>query len=209
MTPLQQEPSVPAPWMRTMFGRVFILGFLSWSCLAAILRRKAAAGVSAALLHFADACCAAGVAVPPAWPGGKGPRDFGLDRDKQLAGVRQRAEIIQLPPTTPALADRTLGAADRGARRPTGFGRVREHQRRTRQRRTRSDRGTGQEFAWHTAVIPPAGPGVRRSASRGPAIRFARCWVLQPRPRRRCHRQVMPAADPRGRHPLSTVPVAA
>ena len=43
--------------------------------------------------------------VPPVWPAGKGPRDFGLDRDKQLAGVRQRAEIIQLPPTTPALAD--------------------------------------------------------------------------------------------------------
>jgi len=24
MTPLQQEPSAHAPWMRTMFGRVFI-----------------------------------------------------------------------------------------------------------------------------------------------------------------------------------------
>ena len=49
------------------------------------------------LLHFADACCAAGVAIPPA---GKEPRNFGLDRDKQLAVVCQRAEIIQLPPTT-------------------------------------------------------------------------------------------------------------
>jgi hypothetical protein len=67
----------------------------------AILRRKAAPGVSAALLHFADACCAAGVAVPPVVPTGKEPRNFGLDRDKQLAVVRQRAEIIQLPPTTP------------------------------------------------------------------------------------------------------------
>jgi len=36
----------------------------------AILRRAAAAGVSAALLHFADACCAAGVAIPPVWPAG-------------------------------------------------------------------------------------------------------------------------------------------
>ena len=86
----------------------------------AIVRRKAAPGVSAALLHLADACCAAGVAVPPVWPAGKGPRDFGLDRDKQLAVVRRRAEIIQLPPATPALADRTLGAADRGARGRTG-----------------------------------------------------------------------------------------
>src|SRR2546429_9602334 len=64
MTPLQQEPSAHAPWMRTMFGRAFISGVPSWSCLVAILRREAAAGVSAALLHFADACCAAGVAVP-------------------------------------------------------------------------------------------------------------------------------------------------
>src|SRR5580698_10855838 len=34
--------------------------------LVTILRREAVAGVSAALLHFADACCAAGVAIPPA-----------------------------------------------------------------------------------------------------------------------------------------------
>src|SRR5690349_7207612 len=114
MTPLQQEPSAHAPWMRTIFGRVFISGIPSWLRLMAILRSEAAAGVSAALLHFADACCAAGMAVPPVWPAGKVPRDFGLDRAMQLAGVRQRAEIIQLPPTTPALADRTLGAADRG-----------------------------------------------------------------------------------------------
>jgi len=33
----------------------------------AILRSGAAAGVSAALLHFAEACCAAGVAIPRAW----------------------------------------------------------------------------------------------------------------------------------------------
>src|SRR6266851_1454483 len=148
----------------------------------ATLRSKAAAGVSAALLHFADASCAAGVAVPPVWPAGKGPRDFGLDRDKQLAGVRQRAELIQLPPATPALADRTLGAADRGARGRIGPGRVREHQRRTRQRRTRPDRGTGQELAWHTAVIPPAGPGVRRSpgrlaGSRSSRYRDWRSWI--------------------------------
>src|SRR6476646_2493331 len=101
MTPLQQEPSAPAPWMRTMFGRVFISGFLSWSCLVATLRPEAAAGVSAALLHFADACCAAGVAIPPVLPAGKEPRNFGLDRNKQLAVVRQRADLIQLPPTTP------------------------------------------------------------------------------------------------------------
>ena len=48
-----------------MFGRVFISMVPSWSCLVAILRREAAAGVSAALLHFADACCAADVAIPP------------------------------------------------------------------------------------------------------------------------------------------------
>jgi len=90
-----------------MFGRVFISGFLSWSCLVATLRPEAAAGVSAALLHFADACCAAGVAIPPVLPAGKEPRNFGLDRNKQLARVRQRAEIIQLPPATPPLTDRT------------------------------------------------------------------------------------------------------
>jgi hypothetical protein len=66
-----------------------------------MLRREPAAGVSAALLHFADACCAANVAIPPVSPAGKEPRNFGSDRDKQLAVVRQRAEIIQLPPTTP------------------------------------------------------------------------------------------------------------
>jgi len=40
----------------------------------AIVRRETEAGVSAALLHFADVCCAAGVAVPPVWPAGKEPR---------------------------------------------------------------------------------------------------------------------------------------
>jgi hypothetical protein len=69
-----------------------------------ILRSKTAAWVSAALLHFADACCAAGMAIPPVLPAGKAPPNFGLDRDKQFAGVRQRAEIIQLPPTTLPLA---------------------------------------------------------------------------------------------------------
>ena len=49
----------------------------------------------------------AGVAIPPVLPAGKEPRNFGLVRDKQLAGVRQRAEIIQLPPTTLPLADGT------------------------------------------------------------------------------------------------------
>ena len=51
------------------------------------------------LLHFADACCAARVAIPPT---GKEPRNFGLHRVKQLAVVRRRAEIIQLPPATPS-----------------------------------------------------------------------------------------------------------
>jgi hypothetical protein len=68
--------------------------------LSPILRREAAAGVSAALLHFADSYCATSVAIPPISPTGKEPRNFGLDRDKQLAVVCQRAEIIQLPPTT-------------------------------------------------------------------------------------------------------------
>ena len=47
------------------------------------------------------------MAIPPVLPAGKEPRNFGLDRDEQLAGVRQRAEIIQLPPATLPLADRT------------------------------------------------------------------------------------------------------
>jgi hypothetical protein len=66
--------------------------------LVTILRREAAAGVSAALLHIADACCPAGVAVPPVLPAGKEPRDFGLHRVKQLAVVRQLTDIIQRPP---------------------------------------------------------------------------------------------------------------
>src|SRR5258707_1671148 len=45
--------------------------------LVTILRREAAAGVSAALLHIADACCAAGVAIPPVLPAGKELRNFG------------------------------------------------------------------------------------------------------------------------------------
>src|SRR5258707_9890709 len=101
MTPLQLEPSAHAPWMRTMFGRVFISGVLSWLRLMAILRREAAAGVSAVLLHFADACCAAGVAEPPVLPAGKKPPNFGLDPDKQIAVLRQLTQIIPLPPTTP------------------------------------------------------------------------------------------------------------
>jgi hypothetical protein len=76
--------------------------------LVTILRREAAAGVSAALLHFADACGAAGVAIPPA---GKEPRNFGLHRVKQLAVVRRRAEIIQLPPATPRLKLAQAGSA--------------------------------------------------------------------------------------------------
>jgi hypothetical protein len=51
--------------------------------------------------------CAAGVAVPPVLPAGKEPRNFALHRVKQLAVVRQRAEIIQRPPATPPPAGRT------------------------------------------------------------------------------------------------------
>src|SRR5580704_5573723 len=43
MTPLQLEPSAHAPWMRTIFGRAFISGIPSWSCLVAIVRSKSAA----------------------------------------------------------------------------------------------------------------------------------------------------------------------
>jgi hypothetical protein len=118
-----------------MFGRVFISGFLSWLRLMSIVRREAAAGVSAALLHLADAYCAAGVAVPPVLPAGKEARNFALDRDKQLAGIRQRAEIIQLPPATPALADRTWVLLTGAPEGRMGPGRAREHERRTRQRR--------------------------------------------------------------------------
>jgi hypothetical protein len=80
--------------------------------LVTIVRREAAAGVSAALLHIADACCVANVAIPPVLPAGQEPRNFGLHLVKQLAVVRQLTDII-----------------------------------------------------------PPAGPGVRRSDSRGSAIR--------------------------------------
>src|SRR4029077_10231190 len=107
MTPLQQEPSAPAPWMRTMFGRVFISGFLSWSCLVAILRGKAAAGVSAALLHFADACCAAGVAIPPVSPAGKEPRNFGLDPRRAARGRPPARRYHPAAANDPALTDRT------------------------------------------------------------------------------------------------------
>ena len=44
MTPLQHEPSAHAPWMRTIFGRVFISGIPSWSGLTAILRSETDAG---------------------------------------------------------------------------------------------------------------------------------------------------------------------
>ena len=71
------------------------------------LRREAAAGVSAALLHIADACCAANEAIPPVLPAGKEPRNFGLHRVKQLAVARQLTDIIQLAPTTPPPANRT------------------------------------------------------------------------------------------------------
>jgi hypothetical protein len=73
--------------------------------LVTILRRETAAGVSAALLHFADACCAAKVAIPPVLPAGKEPRNFGLHRVKQLAGIPEVTDIIQLAPAPPA--DRT------------------------------------------------------------------------------------------------------
>jgi len=62
--------------------------------LVTILRREAAVGVSAALLHFAEACCAVGVALPPVSPAGKERRNFGLHRVRQLAGVRQLTGII-------------------------------------------------------------------------------------------------------------------
>jgi hypothetical protein len=98
------------------------------------------------------------------------PATFGLHRVKQLAVVRQLTDIIQLP-HDPAPGRPDLSAADRDARGRTGPGRAREHQRRTRQRRARPDRRTEQELAWQIAVIPPAGPGVRRSDSHGSAIR--------------------------------------
>jgi len=44
-------------------------------------------------------------------PAGKEPRNFGLHRVKQLAAVRRRAEIIQLPPTTPRLKLAQAGSA--------------------------------------------------------------------------------------------------
>jgi hypothetical protein len=41
------------------------------------------------------------VAIPPVLPAGKEPRNFGLHRVKELAGVRQVTDVIQLPPTPP------------------------------------------------------------------------------------------------------------
>jgi len=65
--------------------------------LVTILRREAAAGVSAALLHLADACCPADVAVPPVLPAGKSRVTSGYTASS-LAVVRQLTDIIQQPP---------------------------------------------------------------------------------------------------------------
>jgi hypothetical protein len=52
------------------------------------------------------------VAIPPVLPAGKEPRNFGLHRVEQLAGVRQLTDIIQLPPATPCgCAVLVLGAS--------------------------------------------------------------------------------------------------
>jgi len=72
------------------------------SRLATILQREPAAGLSAALLHFADACCAAGVAIPPT---GKEPRDFGLGRFPETT-TRVRARLAAF------LAGKCSSAAD-------------------------------------------------------------------------------------------------
>jgi hypothetical protein len=124
--------------------------------LVTIVRREAAAGVSAALLHFADACCAAGMAVPPVLPAGKEPRNFALHRVKQLAVVRQLTDIIQRPPATPPPAGRTWVLLTETPEGGWGLG---------------GHANTNAELAGQIAVIPPAGPGVRRSESRGSAIR--------------------------------------
>jgi phenylpyruvate tautomerase PptA (4-oxalocrotonate tautomerase family) len=47
------------------------------------------------------------VAIPPVLPAGKEPRNFGLHRVKQLAGIPEVTDIIQLAPATPPPADRT------------------------------------------------------------------------------------------------------
>src|SRR5579863_6379500 len=52
MTPLQQEPSAHAPWMRTIFGRAFISGSLRSRFQIADYALQPAGAVSAALLHF-------------------------------------------------------------------------------------------------------------------------------------------------------------
>ena len=147
------------------------------SRLVTILRREAAAGVSAALLHFADACCAAGRRYLRSRRPGKSHVTSGytaISSSRSSASSPISSSCRRRPrPDRP-----DLGAADRSARGQMGPGRTCEHQRRTRQRRTRPDRRTGQELAWHIAVIPPAGPGVRRSDSRGSAIRN----ILRPSP---------------------------
>src|SRR6185295_20360031 len=57
MTPLQQEPSAHAPWMRTIFGRAFISEIPSRSCLVgrSDYAFEPGGAVSAALLHFGKA----------------------------------------------------------------------------------------------------------------------------------------------------------
>ena len=64
--------------------------------LVTILRREAAAGVSAALLHFADACRAAGVAIPPVSPAGKEPRISGYTGLRVLPTATLRGVSVTL-----------------------------------------------------------------------------------------------------------------
>ena len=82
-----------------------------------------------------------------------------LDRDKQLAVVRQLTDIVAAAAGDPALARPDLGAADRGARRRMGPERAREHECRTCHRRPRPDRGTEQGRVRRIAVKLPASPG--------------------------------------------------
>src|SRR5260370_28432879 len=85
-----------------------------------ILRREAADGVSAALLHFADACCAAGVAIPPARKERQGIRDdcqisASWPIGQTVAEARRHVKRRTAGPKRGRMADMTLPALPEGS----------------------------------------------------------------------------------------------
>ena len=84
--------------------------------------------------------------------------NFGaLDRDKQLAVVRQLTDIVAVAAGDPTLADRTWVLLTEAPDGELGPERAREHQRGTPQRRTRPGRGTARPLAETGAPTPASG----------------------------------------------------